>query len=1003
MIKITDPLDESQAFDYDESGLLREREDARGNIWSFEYSTEGDLIEATDPLGNSAQFEYDEDDGLLLEAEDPNGHTSYFEYDDRGNLTSSTDPLGHETQFGYNSRNFLISVQEPGKLEADLTRDALGNVLSSVSPLGHTTAYEYNANGARTKTIDPAGKEWLVERNKMDRPTAYVDPDGERRELYYDGNMRVWKVIDRRGKVHTTVFDDDGRALGTHSPRGAEWDYGYDARGNLIWATDPLGHHTTYGYSDRDELIAVEEPLGIESSYDYDSGGLLESVTTAGTETSFEYDDAGQLTGIDEPLGKTTTFDYDDAGNLASRNDGESVLDYSYDAADRLQEITEGSSVLRAFDYDSADRLVGATDAQSDTIELGYDDEDNLIAADDGRGRDSEMTYNSRGLLTELTDDRGTVSYSYDFLGRVETMTDPQSGVSTFGYDASSNLVSTELPNGVVTESTFNSDGQLSSMTSTAGSTVLQSRDYTYDLAGNRTSEIDESSLVTGYAYDNLDRLVEFDPPGSGSVAYGYDDHGNRIGAGSVSFDFNDLNQLTSDSVGNDYIYDDAGRLVEQSDGTTTKTWDWDALDQLSVLDDGTSDAAFTYDALGRLASRTASSSTEATHYSDLSDVATLDTGSGGMLRRYVDSPAGLVEQRGASATTYLLADGRGDITALTDGTGSVTARQSFDPWGQQMSGTARSFGFLGAFGKRTDTALGSVQMGARSYDSALGTFVSADSVLGAPGLSATANRYEYAAENPLAVYDLDGNAPSVTSPLAGGAGASISGSVSESSAYAQGIAATSPQMKPDSGQCGGDDHAGIFESAWNGLRRTGDKVAGYWADKAIDPDSGGFTQGLANAVGPVWSLVDCETAGTTALTLAALAAGGGASAWLARGAGEAAVAGAGGEAAAGAGGEAAVTGTRFVTTPRGTTFEIPKGWTSREADNGRGIVFQRPGAQGNADSLRIMEPTDQYPGGYFRYYNEHGQPLDVQGKPGPPSATHHEETYTGPLEGWPH
>jgi len=30
---------------------------------------------------------------------------------------------------------------------------------------------------------------------------------------------------------------------------------------------------------------------------------------------------------------------------------------------------------------------------------------------------------------------------------------------------------------------------------------------------------------------------------------------------------------------------------------------------------------------------------------------------------------------------------------------------------------------------------------------------------------------------------------------------------------------------------------------------------------------------------------------------------------------------------------------------PRGTTFDIPPGWVSREADNGRKIVFQRPGA----------------------------------------------------------
>lgn len=92
----------------------------------------------------------------------------------------------------------------------------------------------------------------------------------------------------------------------------------------------------------------------------------------------------------------------------------------------------------------------------------------------------------------------------------------------------------------------------------------------------------------------------------------------------------------------------------------------------------------------------------------------------------------------------------------------------------------------------------------------------------------------------------------------------------------------------------------------------------------------------------------------------------------------------------------------RFITTPRGTTFDAPAGWVSREADNGKGIVVQRPGAVGNADSIRIMEPTAQYPNGYFRYYNSSGQPLDMHGKPGSKADTHIPEDFHGRIPGWP-
>ncbi|MGU3435103.1 hypothetical protein ACNHUS_19050 [Actinomycetes bacterium M1A6_2h] len=67
----------------------------------------------------------------------------------------------------------------------------------------------------------------------------------------------------------------------------------------------------------------------------------------------------------------------------------------------------------------------------------------------------------------------------------------------------------------------------------------------------------------------------------------------------------------------------------------------------------------------------------------------------------------------------------------------------------------------------------------------------------------------------------------------------------------------------------------------------------------------------------------------------------------------------------------------------------VPDGWSSRPADNGRGIVWQKPGSVENADTVRIMEPTAQYPDGYVRYYNSFGQPLNLAGKPGNRATTH--------------
>ncbi|NUR80364.1 MAG: hypothetical protein HOQ21_07980 [Dermatophilaceae bacterium] len=70
--------------------------------------------------------------------------------------------------------------------------------------------------------------------------------------------------------------------------------------------------------------------------------------------------------------------------------------------------------------------------------------------------------------------------------------------------------------------------------------------------------------------------------------------------------------------------------------------------------------------------------------------------------------------------------------------------------------------------------------------------------------------------------------------------------------------------------------------------------------------------------------------------------------------------------------------------------------WKGRVAKNGKGEVWQDPdfifstkGAPENVDSIRFMDPSPDYPHGYVIFYNSEGQPLNVEGKPGPRSQTH--------------
>jgi len=109
----------------------------------------------------------------------------------------------------------------------------------------------------------------------------------------------------------------------------------------------------------------------------------------------------------------------------------------------------------------------------------------------------------------------------------------------------------------------------------------------------------------------------------------------------------------------------------------------------------------------------------------------------------------------------YLLSDHLGSTSVTTDASGNKVAELQYYPYGQtrySWNTTPTSHRFTGQISDEDSTGL--YFFHARYYDSALGRFISADTIVPEPGNPQSLNRYTYSLSNPLKYTDPDGHNP---------------------------------------------------------------------------------------------------------------------------------------------------------------------------------------------------------------------------------------------------
>jgi RHS repeat-associated protein len=509
--------------------------DPRNHATVYQFDNRMRVLSQSDTVGaNTYTISYVYDAvGNRTSVTDRNGKTTDFTYDGRGNLLTKTDPQidpqtpRYLTQFVYDAKNNLTQITDPLSFVTTMTYDPTTNLLLSVSrqidaTTYATTKYEYLdvANpGLPTRAIAPRGNTGPTPNYLYSTSLTYdaqgnltqrIDPDGAKTTYAYDGVGRL-----------TSFVDPDGYAAGA-TPSEHTWTVAYDENDRETGRTDPLGNSLGYGYDGAGDRTSVTDRRGNTTTYTYDANTRLAT-------TQQRPDPLGQPT-----LVYTTTVTRDGNGNATRMTQANGVItDYAFDALDRLSSVTThpdaqtslvtsyvldgngqpltrttGDGVTVTYGYDALSRITSVAAPGLTTITYGYDAASRRTQMVDGTGT-TTYQYDGLGRVGQIAAPNGTLAYLYDLDGnrttlgypgsqnvtyayspggRLNTVTDWASRISTYTYKSSGLVATLQYPNTMLASYTYDRAQRLTQITNAVGATTVTQHTYTLDAEGNRTA-----------------------------------------------------------------------------------------------------------------------------------------------------------------------------------------------------------------------------------------------------------------------------------------------------------------------------------------------------------------------------------------------------------------------------------------------------------------------------------------------------------------------------------
>jgi RHS repeat-associated protein len=587
------------------------------------YDSTGELIAQTNALGGGTTYTRTNDPttgGLITTTVNPDtGVTTNFYYAD-GSLKKTVGTAVHGKAYGYgygldvNGNTCMFTVETnlnaDGSSSSEWTKtysDMAGRATETLYADGHYDQSFYNTKGQLAKQVDPDGVITLYQYNAKGE-LAYTAVDmNQNGSIDFSGTDRIMQT------TNDVTTDHGANVLRS---RTYVWLDG-QSTGTLVSSDETsVDCLNSWQTQYRDASTPV-------TSHSQTVPGISRTVTNTAPDGSYN------VTGYSYGL-QVSSKQYDSTGAQIGGTT------YGYDAHGRQNTMTDARNGTTTYGFNNADEVnsvvtpVPGSGLSAETTTTLYDNMERSYSVI----QPDSTTVNSIYLLTgELGLQYGSrtypVAYSYDYAGRMKTMTNwsnyssiAGARVTTWNYDSQRGWLTGKIYDGGPPgpSYTYTAAGRLQDRSWVRGVVTT----YKYSVAGDLTNVLysDSTPAVTNN-YDRLGRVSSVLNNGmTDTLAYnlanellGETFSGGTLNGLAITNSYDQYLRRTNLTSLNGafalamavYSYDNASRLSTVSDGTDNATYNYVAnsplVSQITLKQGSTTRMTTTkqYDYLNRL------------------------------------------------------------------------------------------------------------------------------------------------------------------------------------------------------------------------------------------------------------------------------------------------------------------------------------------------------------------------------------------------------------------